>query len=41
MPTRKTLSKSDVDISYLEWNKGQNPLLLLHGMADNAWVWSS
>lgn len=41
IPIRKKLSKSDVDISYLEWNKGQEPLLLLHGMADNAWVWAS
>ena len=41
IPIRKKLSKSDINISYLEWNKGQEPLLLLHGMADNAWVWSS
>lgn len=41
MPLRKTLSKPDVEISYLEWNQGEEPLLLLHGMADNAVVWSS
>ncbi|NET74480.1 MAG: alpha/beta hydrolase [Sphaerospermopsis sp. SIO1G2] len=41
LPIRKTLSINDIQISYLEWNQGQKPLLLLHGMADNALVWSS
>ena len=41
MPVRKTLSTSDIQLSYLQWNQGQEPLLLLHGMADNALVWSS
>lgn len=41
MPVRQTLSKSDIQLSYLEWNQGQEPLLLLHGLADNALVWSS
>ncbi|MBF2066524.1 MAG: alpha/beta hydrolase [Calothrix sp. C42_A2020_038] len=41
MPTRNTLSKPDIHLSYLEWNQGQEPLLLLHGMADNAMVWLS
>ncbi|BAZ42999.1 alpha/beta hydrolase fold protein [Calothrix sp. NIES-4101] len=40
-PVRQTLFKSDIELSYLEWNKGEEPLLLLHGMADNAVVWSS
>lgn len=40
-PIRKNLTITDVEISYLEWNKGKEPLLLLHGMADNALVWSS
>ena len=40
MPLRQTLSKSDIQFSYLEWNQGQEPLLLLHGLADNACVWS-
>lgn len=40
MPVRKTFLKSDIQLSYLEW-QGQEPLLLLHGMADNALVWSS
>lgn len=41
MPIRQTLVKPDVTISYLEWNQGKEPLLLLHGMADHALVWSS
>ncbi|OUL28306.1 alpha/beta hydrolase [Nostoc sp. RF31YmG] len=41
MPIRQTLSKSDLQLSYLEWHQGQEPLLLLHGLADNALVWSS
>ncbi|MBD2776230.1 alpha/beta fold hydrolase [Iningainema tapete] len=41
MYVRKTFSKSDVQLSYLEWKIGQKPLLLLHGLADNALVWSS
>lgn len=41
MPFRQTLSKSDIELSYLEWKEGKEPLLLLHGLADNALVWSS
>ncbi len=41
MPVRQTLFKPDIQISYLEWNQGQEPLLLLHGLGDNAAVWSS
>lgn len=41
MPVRRTFSKSDIKLSYLEWHQGQKPLLLLHGLADNALVWSS
>ncbi|GAX34646.1 alpha/beta hydrolase fold protein [Nodularia sp. NIES-3585] len=40
MPLRQTLSKPDIELSYLEWNQGEEPLLLLHGLADNALVWS-
>jgi pimeloyl-ACP methyl ester carboxylesterase len=40
-PIRKTLSTPDIQLSYLEWNQGQEPLILLHGMADHALVWSS
>ncbi len=38
---RKNLSLPDIQLSYLEWNQGKEPLLLLHGLADNALVWSS
>ncbi len=38
---RKQLKLKDLEISYLEWGKGDKPLLLLHGMADCAVVWSS
>lgn len=38
---RKTLSLPDIQLAYLEWNQGKEPLLLLHGLADNALVWSS
>ncbi|MEI2582790.1 alpha/beta fold hydrolase [Scytonema sp. PRP1] len=41
LPVRQTLSKPDIQLSYLEWNQGQEPLLLLHGLADHALVWSS
>lgn len=40
MATRKTFIKLDrTEISYLEWNQGKIPLLLLHGMADHSLVW--
>ena len=38
---RYSLSLPNIQISYLEWNKGKKPLLLLHGLADNALVWAS
>lgn len=42
MPVRQTLSKPDIQLSYLEWHQeGQEPLLLLHGLGDHALVWSS
>jgi pimeloyl-ACP methyl ester carboxylesterase len=41
MPVRQTFIKSDIQLSYLEWNQGQEPLLLLHGLGDHALVWSS
>ncbi|MEG5172792.1 alpha/beta hydrolase [Microcoleus sp. B3-D7] len=46
MPTRNTLHLPEIEISYLEW-KPETPktkvprLLLLHGLADSACVWSS
>ncbi|MCU0525761.1 MAG: alpha/beta hydrolase [Elainella sp. Prado103] len=33
------LTSSDLHLAYLEWHQGQEPLLLLHGMADHSWVW--
>ncbi|PAX51779.1 alpha/beta fold hydrolase [Brunnivagina elsteri] len=41
MPIRHSLLKSDIQLSYLEWNQAKEPVLLLHGMADNATVWLS
>lgn len=42
MPIQKTLSRSEVEIAYLEWKNPQKPpLLLLHGLADQAIVWLS
>lgn len=38
---RKTLTLHDVQLSYLEWNIGQEPVLLLHGLADHGAVWLS
>lgn len=37
---QQTLKLPDRQLSYLEWNKGQEPLLLLHGMADHSLVWA-
>lgn len=41
LPVRQTLTLPDIQLSYLEWNQGKEPLLLLHGLADHALVWSS
>ncbi|NEO91517.1 MAG: alpha/beta hydrolase [Moorea sp. SIO3G5] len=41
MPIRQTLDLPNIQLSYLEWNQGQTPLLLLHGLADHSLVWSS
>ena len=38
-PTRQTLSLPTLNLSYLEWHQGPEPLLLLHGMGDHALVW--
>jgi pimeloyl-ACP methyl ester carboxylesterase len=37
----QTLNLLDVQLSYLEWHRGQEPMLLLHGMADHGGVWQS
>lgn len=40
-PTRKTLKLESIALSYLEWNPdGRESLLLLHGLADHALVWT-
>ncbi|MDY7013684.1 MAG: alpha/beta fold hydrolase, partial [Cyanobacteriota bacterium] len=42
MPHRQTLLlPNNLRLSYLEWNSGKLPLLLLHGLADQALIWSS
>ena len=45
-PARQTLELSEIKISYLEWKPPQTaentrPLLLLHGLADHALVWTN
>lgn len=34
------LQLSDLTLSYFEWDQGQEPLLLLHGMADHSLIWA-
>lgn len=41
MATHQTLNLGDIQLSYWEWNQGQEPLLLLHGLANHALVWTS
>ncbi|WP_013320757.1 alpha/beta fold hydrolase [Gloeothece verrucosa] len=41
MPTRQTLNLNNLQLSYLEWNQAETPLLALHGLADHGLVWSS
>ena len=41
MPTRQSLIQPELELSYLEWHQGKEPLILLHGLADSAWVWAS
>ena len=38
---RQTLELSGIQLSYWEWNRGGEPLLLLHGLADCGMVWTS
>lgn len=40
MPKRQIVNLDPIELSYLEW-PGQEPVLLLHGLADNACVWLS
>ena len=41
MPTRQSLIQPELELSYLEWQQGKEPLILLHGLADSASVWLS
>ena len=41
MLERKSIKLSTVELSYLEWKEGAEPLLLLHGLVDHALVWSN
>lgn len=36
----RSLTLPDMQLFYREWNRGQEPLLLLHGMADHSLVWA-
>lgn len=38
---RQTLTLPKLQLSYLEWNQGKKPLILLHGLADLALIWKS
>ena len=38
---RQTVNLSGIELSYWEWNRGGEPLLLLHGLADCGLVWAS
>jgi pimeloyl-ACP methyl ester carboxylesterase len=41
MAIRHTFSTDHLQLSYLQWYSGTEPVLLLHGLADHALVWSS
>ena len=38
---RHKFQSSNINLFYLEWGRGKEPLILLHGMADLSLVWSS
>jgi pimeloyl-ACP methyl ester carboxylesterase len=40
-PLQEMLNLPHLQMAYLEWYLGQEPLLLLHGMADHGMVWAS
>ncbi|MGB2925245.1 MAG: alpha/beta hydrolase [Limnothrix sp.] len=41
LPAPKLLAATPkINLSYLEWGHGSEPVLLLHGLADNALVWA-
>ena len=41
MPNRQSLDIAGLKLSYLEWPSGKTPILLLHGLADNCYVWAN
>ncbi|MBX2861951.1 MAG: alpha/beta hydrolase [Leptolyngbyaceae cyanobacterium MAG.088] len=41
MVTRHTVSLNQVELSYLDWQTDGEPVLLLHGLADHALIWSA
>ena len=41
MLERKSIKLLTVELSYLEWKEGADPILLLHGLVDHALVWSN
>ena len=41
MYINQTVNLNNIQLSYLEWKQGNQPLLLLHGLADLGLVWSS
>ncbi|MFG6093650.1 alpha/beta hydrolase [Leptothoe sp. ISB3NOV94-8A] len=41
MVIRKTVSFNQIELSYLDWQTDGEPVLLLHGLADHALVWST
>ena len=41
MPTYRQFTSDRITLSYLEWGSTGEPVLLLHGLADTALVWSS
>jgi pimeloyl-ACP methyl ester carboxylesterase len=38
---RRSLTLPQLQLSYLEWNAGSEPVLLLHGLADHGLVWAN
>ncbi len=38
---QQRLKLPNLQLSFFEWNQGQEPLLLLHGMADHGMVWTA
>lgn len=40
-PLQQIMNLPHLQMAYLEWYLGQEPLLLLHGMADHGMVWAS